>query len=192
MLPAKNVLLVNLDILGTTLATYVHAVNFPEPLLMANVPAHHQKINGTMLPRPAHVQQTLSVRTVFHAQLQESGTTEPTLANAHHQQTFGAEPDVCAQLEDTDHHVLNVQPQDTGMFNQTNVFAKSHSPGTETNVFAHSHSSHTKADAQDAQTDTLGKITNARPAHALSRICKFSELENDRFIHVFKGTDEPI
>jgi hypothetical protein len=76
------------------------------------------------------------------------------------------------------------------MFHQTNVFAKSLSSGTETNVFAHNHSSHTKADAQDAPTDTLGKITNARPAHALSRICKFSELENDRFIHVFHDTNE--
>jgi hypothetical protein len=190
MLSTKDALLANLDILGTTLLTNALAVNSPEPFRMVNALAHSPKIYGTLLLRPAHAQLTLSVITVFHAQPQESGTLEPTLANAHHQQTYGTEPNVSAQPEDTDHHVLNAQLQDSGTFNQTNVFAKSLSSGTETNVFAHNHSSHTKADAQDAPTDTLGKITNARPVHALSKICKFSELENDRFIHVFHDTNE--
>jgi hypothetical protein len=190
MLLTKDALLANLDILGTMLLTNALVVNSPELFRMVNALARSPKIYGTLLQRPAHVQLTLLVITVFHAQPQESGTLEPTLVNAHHQQTYGTELNVSVQLEGTDHHALNVPPQDTGMFNQTNVSAKSLSSGTETNVFAHNHSSHTKADARDAPTDTLGKITNARPVHALSRICKFSELENDRFIHVFHDTNE--
>jgi hypothetical protein len=190
MLLTKDALLANLDILGTMLLTNALVANSPELFRMVNVLAHSLKLFGTLLQRPAHVQLTLLVITVFHVQPQESGTLEPILANVHHQQTYGTEPNVSVQLEDTDHHALNALLQDSGMFHQTNVFAKSLSSGTETNVFAHNPSSHTKADAQDAQTDILGKITNARPVHALSRICKFSELENDRFIHVFHNTNE--
>ena len=180
---AKDVLLVNQDILGTTLLTNAHAVNCQEPLSELTVSAHHQRLNGTLLPRPVHAHQTPSVTTVFHAQPQEFGTMEPTPVNAHHQLTSGTEPNVFAQLADTDHHVLNVQLQDTGTSKPTNVFAKSLSSGTEANVFAHNHTSCTKEDVLSAQMDTLGKTINVKLAHAPSRIWKSLEPESDTFIH---------
>jgi hypothetical protein len=179
---AKDVLLANQDTLGTTLLTNAHAANCQESFLDLNVPAQGPRPNGMLPPRLAHAHQTLSVTTVSHVQPQESGTTEPTLVNAHHQQTSGTETNVFAQLADMDHHVLNAQLQDTGMSQPINAFAKSHSSGTETNVFAHNLTSYTKEDAPNAQTDTLGKTINVKLALALSKIWKFSELESDTFI----------
>ena len=179
----KDVLLASQDTLGTRTAINAHAANCQEPLSESTVFAQHQRLNGMLPPRHDHVHQTLSVTTVSHAQPQESGTTEPTLATAHHQQTSGTELNVSAQLEDMDLHVLNAQLQDSGMFKATNVSAKSHSSGTEPNVFAHSHTSSTKEDVPSAQTDILGKTTNVKLAHAPSRIWKHLELESDKFIH---------
>jgi hypothetical protein len=180
---AKDVLLVNQDTLGTTLLTNVHAVNCQEPSSELTVSAHHQRPNGMVLPRPAHAHRTHSVTTVFHAQPQEFGTMEPTPVNAHHQQTSGTELNVFAQLVDMAHHVLNAQLQDIGTFKPINVFAKNPSSGTEANVFALNHSSCTKEDVLSAQTDTLGKTTNVKLAHAHSRIWKSLEPESDTFIH---------
>jgi hypothetical protein len=181
---AKDVLLASQDTLGTTLLTNAHAANCQEPFLESNVLAQRPRPNGMLPPRLAHAHQTLSVTTVSHAQPQESGTTEPTPVNAHHQQMSGTETNVFAQLANMDHHVLNAQLQDTGTSQPTNAFAKSHSSGTEPNVFAHNLTSYTKEDAPNVQTDTHGKTINAKPALALSKIWKFSELESDTFIHL--------
>ena len=181
---AKGVLLVSQDMLGTTLLTNAHAVNCQEPLSETTVSAHHQRLNGTPPQKPAHAHQTPLVTTVFHAQPQEFGTREPTPANAHHQPTSGTDPNVFAQLASTAHHVLNAQLQDTGTSQPTNVFVKSLSSGTERNVSAHNHTSCTKEDVPSAQTDTLGKTTNVKLAHAPSRIWKsLLEPESDTFIH---------
>ena len=51
---------------------------------------------------------------------------EPTPAIAHHQLASGMELNVSAQLENTDHHVLNAQPQDIGTPSATNVSAHNH------------------------------------------------------------------
>ena len=107
---------------------------------------------------------------------------EPTPAIAHHQLASGMELNVSAQLENTDHHVLNAQPQDIGTLPATNVFAKSHSSGTERNVSARNHTSCTKEDVLNAQTDTLGKTTNVKLVHAPSRTWKSLEVESDTFI----------
>ena len=136
--------------------------------------------------RPAHANQTPTVTTVSHVQPQESGTTEPTPVTAHHQLASGMELNVFAQLENTDHRVLNAQLQDIGTPSATNVFAKSHSSGTERNVSVHNHTFCGKEDVLSAQMDTLGKTTNARPAHEPSRIWKLLKHESDRFIVLFK------
>jgi hypothetical protein len=183
MLLAKDVLLVNQDTLGTILLTNVHVVNCQEPSSESTVSAHHQRPNGMMPPRPVHAHQIHSVTTVFHVQPQEFGTMEPTPVNAHHQQTSGTEPNAFAQLAGMAHHVLNAQLQDTGTFKPINVFAKNLSSGMEANAFAHNHFSCTKEDVLGAQTDTLGKTTNVKLAHAHSRICKSLEPESDTFIH---------
>ena len=173
MLPTKDVLPANQDTPGTKLPEFAHAVNYQDKSSELTVFAHHQKLNGMPLQRPAHAHQTLSVTTVFHAQPQESGTTELTLVNAHHQQVSGTETNVSAQLEDMDHHVLSVQLQDIGMSQPTNVFAKSHSSGTEQTVSAHKDISCIKEDVPNAPMDILGKTTNVKLAHAPSKIWKF-------------------
>lgn len=173
MLPTKDVLPANQDTPGTKLPEFAHAVNYQDKLSETTASAHHQRPNGALFQRPAHAQPTLSVTTVFHAQPQESGTTELTLVNAHHQPPSGTETNVSAQLVDMDHHVLNAHLQDTGMSPATNVFAKNHSFGTELTASAHKDISCTKEDALDAQMDILGKTTNVKPAHAPSKIWKF-------------------
>ena len=176
----------NQDTPGTTPPINAHAVNCQGKSSVSNVPAHHQKPNGMPPQKPAHAHQTPTVTTACHAQPQESGTMEPTPAIAHHQLASGMELNVSAQLENTDHHVLNAQPQDSGTPSATNVFAKSHSSGTERNVSVHNHTFCGKEDVLSAQMDTLGKTTNARPAHAPSRIWKLLKHESDRFIVLFK------
>jgi hypothetical protein len=113
----KDVLLVKLDMPGVKLFTLAHAVNYQDKSSELTVFVHHQKLSGTMLQRLAHAQQILMAITVFHAQLQESGISELTLAIAHHQLTFGMELNASAQQEDMDLNVLNAQLQDSGMFN---------------------------------------------------------------------------
>jgi hypothetical protein len=49
-------------------------------------------------------------------------------------------------------------------------------------VSAQAHISYIKEDVLNAQTDILGKIINVKLAHALSKIYKSLEVENDRFI----------
>ena len=109
---------------------------------------------------------------------------ELTAVNAHHQQLSGTDNNASAQSEDMDHHVLNAHPQDIGISLQIHVFVKSHLFGTDKNVSAHHHSSYIKEDVLDAQTDILGKTTNVKLAHALSRSWKSSELESDTFIRL--------
>jgi hypothetical protein len=46
-----------------------------------------------LLLKPAHAHKILSVISVSHAQLQESGTKEQTPVSAHLQKMFGMEPD---------------------------------------------------------------------------------------------------
>jgi hypothetical protein len=168
----KDVLLVMLDTSGMPIATNAHAANCQDKSSEPTAFAHHQSPSGTMPQRPAHAHQTPSETTVSHAQPQESGTMEPTPANAHPQQASGTDNNVSAQLENTDHNVLNAQHQDTGILLQTNVFVKSHSSGTDKTVSAHHHTFCIKEDVPSAQRDILGKTTNVKLVHALSRIWK--------------------
>lgn len=178
----KDVLLVMLVTFGIQMSMNAPVVNFQDKLLEMTVSAHHQKLSGMPPQRLVHAHQTLSETTVSHAQLQEFGTMEQTLVNAQPQLLSGTDNNVFAQLEDMDHHVLNAQPQDTGMLPQTNVFVKDHLSGTDKIVFAQLDISYIKEDVPDAQTDILGKTTNVKLAHALLRIWKSSELESDTFI----------
>lgn len=129
----KDVLVVNLGTLGMMLFTNVHAANYQDKLLELIVYAHHQKLNGTIPLKPAHVHQTPMVNNVNHAQHQDNGTIKLTLVNAHHQQLNGTEPNVFAQLQLMDQAVSHVQPQDSGMV--TPVFALKREYGTDNNVF---------------------------------------------------------
>ncbi len=181
----KDVLPVMLVTFGMLMSTNAPVVNSQDKLSEVTVSAHHQKLSGMPPQKPAHVHQTLSVTTVFHAQPQESGTTDLTLVNAQPQQLSGTDNNVSAQLEDMDHHVLNAQPQDTGMLPPTNVSVKDHSSGTDKTVFAQLDISCIKEDVPDVQMDILGKTTNVKLAHALIRIWKSSELESDTFIDLW-------
>ncbi len=168
----KDVLLVKLDTPGMPTCINAHVANYQDKSSELTVSAHHQKLFSMPPQIPAHAQLELTVITVFHAQLQESGTMVLTVVNAHHQQLSGTETNVSAHQEDMDHHVLNAQPQDTGMLLPTNVFAQDHSSGTDKTVFAHHHTSCIKEDVLNAQTDILGKTTNVKPVHAPARIGK--------------------
>ena len=168
----KDVLLVKLDTPGMPTCINAHVANYQDKSSELTASAHHQKLFSMPPQIPAHAQLELTVTTVFHAQLQESGTMVPTPVNAHHQQLSGTETNVSAHQEDTDHHVLNAQPQDTGMLPPTNVFVKDHSSGTDKTVSAHHHTSCTKEDVPDVQMDTLGKIINVKLVHAPSKIWK--------------------
>lgn len=173
MLQPKDVLLVNQDILGIKLFINAHAVNYQDKSLTENVYAHHQKISGMKPQRLAHVHQTLLETTVFHAQLQESGTTEPTLVTAQHQLTSGTETSVSAQLVNMDLIALNAQPQDTGILPAINVFVITPLSGMDKNVFAQPRISFIKEDVPNVQKDIHGKTTNVKHAHVLLKIYKF-------------------
>ena len=126
---AKDVLHANQVTLGTRSLTNAHALNCRGPSSELTVSARQQRSNWMLLLKPAHAHKILSVISVSHALLQESGTKEQTPVNAHLRKMFGIEPDEFVQLGKTGHHVLNAKPQDTGTFNQINVFARSHSFG---------------------------------------------------------------
>jgi len=168
----KDVLYVKLVILGVKLFINAHAANYQDKSLELIVFVHHQKLTGMMPQKHAHVQQIPMVIIVFHAQLQEFGILELILVTVHHQLMYGMELNVFAQLEDTDHHVLNAQLQDIGMFKLTNVVVQNHSFGTETSVFVQAHTFYIKIDVQNAPMDILGKTINARLVHAPSKIWK--------------------
>jgi hypothetical protein len=135
----KDVLVVNLDTLGMMLFTNAHAANYQDKLSELIVYAHHQKLNGTIPLKPAHVHQTPMVNNANHAQHQDNGTIKLTLVNAHHQQLNGTELNASAQLENMDQTVFNAQPQDTGIVPLINVHADLHSFGTDKIVSAHNH-----------------------------------------------------
>lgn len=179
---AKDVSLVMLVTFGMLMSMNAPVVNSQDKLSEVTVFAHHQKPSGMPPQKPAHAHQTPTETTVSHVQLQEFGTTEPTLVNVLPQPTSGTDNNVSAQPEDTDHHVLNAQPQDIGMLPPTNVSVKDHLSGVELTVFAQLDISCIKEDVLDAQTDILGKTTNVKLAHALTKIWTSSELESDTFI----------
>ncbi len=165
----KDVSLVSLDTLGTTLLTNAHAVKLPEALSETIVYALTQKLSGIMTQRPAHAQSIALEINVFYARPQGNGTSKTTHVSARHQQLNGTEPTVLAQQEDTDQAVLNAQPQDTGMTRRINVYAMCHSFGMVKTVSAHHHTSCIKEDAPTVQLDTNGRITDVRNANVHSR-----------------------
>jgi hypothetical protein len=189
MLLIKDVSHANQDTLGMKLYINAHAANYQDKLLVLTVYAHHQKLNGIVLQRPALVHQTHLVINANHAQLQDNGTSKQTLVIAHHQLTSGMDNNVSAQQENTVQAVSNAQPQDIGTSKLINVTVELHSSGTDKTVFAHNHISYTKEDVLNAQMDSNGKITNVKNATALSKIWKFynQEFESDRFIHLFQN-----
>lgn len=168
--PLKDVSLANPVTLGIMSLTNAHAANLHVKSSMVSVSVHHQKHNGMMPLKLAHVQSILLVITVSHVLLQDNGIYNLTLVNAQHQKPNGTEPPVNAQLENMDHNVWNAQLQDIGTAKQTNACATNHSCGTETTAFAPNHISFTKADAPTVQQDTPGKRTDARSANATTRI----------------------
>ena len=166
----KDVLPVSQDTPGMKLKEFAHVVNYQDKSSELIVYVHHQKHSGMPPQRPAHAPSTLSVSNVNHAQLQDNGITEQTSVNAHYQQMYGTELNVCAQLENSDQTVLNAQPQDIGILPATNVSVTLLTFGTDHNVFAHLDTLIIKEDVPDAQTDSIGKTTNVKLVHAPTRI----------------------
>ena len=130
----------------------------------------HQKLSGIMTLRLAHAQPTASEINVFHAPLQDNGTSKTTHASAHRQQLNGMEPTALVQLEDMAQAVSNAQLQGIGTTRPINVSATFPSFGTDKTAFAQHLTSCIREDAQAAQMDTNGKRTDARNVNVHSRI----------------------
>lgn len=118
-----------------------------------------------------YVQLTVSVITVLHALLQESGQT--ILVDVQLQQHYGMETNVFVQPVNTDLIVLNVQPQDIGTPSLINVYVIHHSFGMIKTASAQLHIFSIKADVLNVQMDLNGLTINVKNANAHSKICKF-------------------
>jgi len=124
--------LVMLVMSGTKIFISAIAALLQDKLSVDNVLAQLQRLSGT--ETPVFAQPTLSDQTVFHAQLQDSGTI--LSANVFALKTeSGTDKIAFALLDFTDQTVFHAQLQDSGTTLSVNAFAHKTESGTDKTVF---------------------------------------------------------